>query len=275
MERLTSREPRISGFPGVCCTHFKGPECQTLGGCCTEGCPWEEAAWERLAAYEDTGMAPEEITALIAPNDTFPPEGPMGLTRKYIVRKADTGEEVGDCFVLRPKKDWAARYAVRAYADITNNTKLHDDLLKWVGEFPISSYDPESARIDQSKLQMKPCPRCGGKGLIYYEGPKCYYAECEDCPLELHEIYFSAEEAAAAWNHRAEQPNAPLTLSELREMDGEPVFIKCLFNDELSSYVVVDKRRDSAGIFTRLFYASFDYYGDEWLAYRRKPEGNV
>lgn len=70
----------------------------------------------------------------------------------------------------------------------------------------------------------------------------------------------------------ATQENAPLTLEELREMDGEPVFIKCLFNDELSSYVVADKRRDSAGIFTRLFYASFDYYGDEWLAYRRRPE---
>lgn len=67
-------------------------------------------------------------------------------------------------------------------------------------------------------------------------------------------------------------PNDPLTLEKLREMDGEPVFIKCLFNDELSSYVVVDKRRDSAGIFTRLFYASFDYHGDEWLAYCRKPE---
>ena len=74
------------------------------------------------------------------------------------------------------------------------------------------------------------------------------------------------------WNRRPDLPNAPLTLEELREMDGEPVFIKCLFNDELSSYVVVDKRRDSAGIFTRLFYASSDYYGDEWLAYRRKPE---
>lgn len=66
--------------------------------------------------------------------------------------------------------------------------------------------------------------------------------------------------------------NDPLTMEQLREMDGEPVFIKCLFNDELSSYVVVDKRRDSAGIFTRLFYASLDYYGDEWLAYRRRPE---
>ena len=67
-------------------------------------------------------------------------------------------------------------------------------------------------------------------------------------------------------------PNAPLTLEELRGMDGEPVFIKCLFNDGLSSYVVIDKVRDKNGIFTRLFYASFDYYGDEWLSYRRRPE---
>lgn len=27
-------------------------------------CKWEEAAWSRLAAYEDTGRTPEEVTAL-------------------------------------------------------------------------------------------------------------------------------------------------------------------------------------------------------------------
>ena len=27
-------------------------------------CTWEEAAWSRLAAYEDTRMEPEEITAM-------------------------------------------------------------------------------------------------------------------------------------------------------------------------------------------------------------------
>ena len=27
-------------------------------------CKWEEAAWNRLAAYEDTGLEPEEVTAL-------------------------------------------------------------------------------------------------------------------------------------------------------------------------------------------------------------------
>ncbi len=158
-----------------------------------------------------------------------------GLKTKYIVRKADTGEAVENCFVLRPGKDWAARYAVRAYADMTRNMALRDDLLEWVGTFPVSSYDPESARIDQSKLHLKPCPRCGGKGLIYYEGPKYYYAECEHCPLELHEIYFSAEEAAEAWNYRAEPLNDPLTLGELRGMDGEPVW-----NDTIKKWAVVD-----------------------------------
>ena len=64
MERLTSREPRISGMPGVCCTHFEGGDCQAIQGHCADGCAWEEAAWERLAAYEDTGLTPEEIMGL-------------------------------------------------------------------------------------------------------------------------------------------------------------------------------------------------------------------
>ena len=79
-------------------------------------------------------------------------------------------------------------------------------------------------------------------------------------------------DAAPAVEAEPAPSNDPLTLEQLQEMDGEPVFIKCLFNDDLSSYVVIEKRRDSAGIFTRLFYASFEYFGDEWLAYRRKPE---
>lgn len=27
-------------------------------------CKWEEAAWSRLAAYEDTGLEPDEVNAL-------------------------------------------------------------------------------------------------------------------------------------------------------------------------------------------------------------------
>ena len=51
-------------MPGVCCTHFEGGDCQAIQGHCADGCAWEETAWERLAAYEDTKMMPEDIDAL-------------------------------------------------------------------------------------------------------------------------------------------------------------------------------------------------------------------
>ena len=50
MERLTSREPRVSGVPGVCCTHFEGSDCQAIQGRCADGCLWEEAAWDKDTA---------------------------------------------------------------------------------------------------------------------------------------------------------------------------------------------------------------------------------
>ena len=57
-----------------------------------------------------------------------------GLKRKYIVLKADTGELVENCFVLRPDKDPAARAALRAYAEATENKQLANDITNWVGK---------------------------------------------------------------------------------------------------------------------------------------------
>lgn len=64
MDRLTKYSNETSHKNGVCCTHFLSDECRALGGECAHGCKWEEAAWERLAAYEETGRTPEEVTAL-------------------------------------------------------------------------------------------------------------------------------------------------------------------------------------------------------------------
>ena len=61
MERLTVRSEQTSHENGICCTHFRGPECLEVGGNCAMNCKWEEAAWSRLAAYEDTGLTPEEV----------------------------------------------------------------------------------------------------------------------------------------------------------------------------------------------------------------------
>lgn len=59
MERLTKRSPETTNENGVCCTHFHSPECFMVEGNCSAGCKWEEAAWSRLAAYEDTRLTPE------------------------------------------------------------------------------------------------------------------------------------------------------------------------------------------------------------------------
>lgn len=64
MERLTKHSEQTSHENGICCTHFYGPECIEVGGNCAMNCKWEEAAWSRLAAYEDTGLEPWKITAM-------------------------------------------------------------------------------------------------------------------------------------------------------------------------------------------------------------------
>ena len=176
-----------------------------------------------------------------------------------------------EAFGTQPRKVGASEYWDDKAASIPVTDRF---FVGGAGDDSIELLEPN---LGHKHMELKPCPFCGSTRIFYerYEGPagerwRCWCAKC------LAGIDPGTAQAAGQvremWNRRPDLPNAPLTLEELREMDGEPVFIKCLFNDELSSYVVVDKRRDSAGIFTRLFYASFDYYGDEWLAYRRKPE---
>lgn len=65
MERLTKHSKQTSHENGICCTHFRGTECLRVGGNCAMNCKWEEAAWSRLAAYEDTGLTPEEVSAIV------------------------------------------------------------------------------------------------------------------------------------------------------------------------------------------------------------------
>lgn len=57
-----------------------------------------------------------------------------GLKVKYRVFKARNNESVEGCFVLRPDKDPAARAALRAYMESTDNQVLREDLEKWLEE---------------------------------------------------------------------------------------------------------------------------------------------
>ena len=64
-------------------------------------------------------------------------------------------------------------------------------------------------------------------------------------------------------------PNNPLTLEELREMDGEPVYVAR--SGGRSAWMVVDRKLEMMrGASGKL--AFFIDCGKTWIAYRRKPE---
>ena len=67
----------------------------------------------------------------------------------------------------------------------------------------------------------------------------------------------------------------PLTLEELREMGGEPVWLKV---DGANGYYVMFCGFDcdcKAAHFWNDFPRYLKNYGENWLAYRRKPEGQT
>ena len=77
-------------------------------------------------------------------------------------------------------------------------------------------------------------------------------------------------------------PNEPLTLEELREMDGEPVWCKWLLPEDRAIeqgkwFIVISG--DKAGLEIKrpaeygCHFCKIDDYGKTWLASRRPPEG--
>ena len=77
-------------------------------------------------------------------------------------------------------------------------------------------------------------------------------------------------------------PNEPLTIEQLREMDGEPVWCKWLLPEDRAIeqgkwFSVISG--DKAGLEIKrpaeygCHFCKIDDYGKTWLAYRRPPEG--
>lgn len=87
----------------------------------------------------------------------------------------------------------------------------------------------------------------------------------------------------AAWAEIAHAPAAdvapvPLTLEQLREMDGEPVWVKCLkpsqYTDPPVRWRILEKSMTgNFGVWNRDSALIERTYGVDWLAYRRPPEG--
>ena len=71
-------------------------------------------------------------------------------------------------------------------------------------------------------------------------------------------------------------PNEPLTLEQLREMDGEPVYMVDLTGGTLWDQWIIFERHTYDGFIPRGGgYFGCASYGGKWLAYRRPPEGEA
>ena len=78
--------------------------------------------------------------------------------------------------------------------------------------------------------ELKPCPFCGGKAEIedwkigYESGTTIICCDCKAC---ISESVVDGDgwhyRAITKWNRRAQPANEPLTLAQMREMDGAGV----------------------------------------------------
>ena len=120
------------------------------------------------------------------------------------------------------------------------------------------------------EIELKPCPFCGGEAHINYDiyGLECW-VECENCGA-TGTRYVIEMNAAKGWNHRYTSPNTPLTLDELRQMEGEPVYTTrngwqiCYGLTDYRGYLCMETGLGSC--------IPLDGYGKIWQAYRHKPE---
>ena len=140
---------------------------------------------------------------------------------------------------------------------------------------------------------LKPCPFCGSAGVLNdngYERPVIdmdtgayinmdikegdgFWCECPECGAILPGAD-TPEGAIEQWNRRDDPPNDPLTLDELRGMDGEPVWVEAMVSLETEWCIVKYDHQMKRIRFWGAdggWYDSYDY-GGRIIAYRRRPE---
>ena len=116
------------------------------------------------------------------------------------------------------------------------------------------------------------------EAIEYWEGLRKTFSS----QLEKEENHFgrmhlqttieALDMAISALRQQGQERNEPLTLDELRRMEGQPVYIV-----ENTEYWAIVNSFDQAGVYLLSYgnpddYGYFGLYGKTWLAYRQKPE---
>ena len=89
---------------------------------------------------------------------------------------------------------------------------------------------------------------------------------CESCRMEHVQLRAWLAELREIKQER----NTPLTLDELRKMDGEPVWVQSPGIPEYGRWAIVEGVGENC-LFLHDDFTCHDY-GKTWLAYRQKPE---
>lgn len=96
---------------------------------------------------------------------------------------------------------------------------------------------------------------------LYKPEYQCWYGRSSSFPEEICEVLADLTTPPA---------NPPLTPDQLREMDGEPVWIRTKYDASKSFWAIVNTKGDQVESYARV--ELFEDYWSDWLAYRRKPE---
>lgn len=119
-----------------------------------------------------------------------------------------------------------------------------------------------------------PCHACGGECKHIDDEAFGDIVICQKagCSGGQHVFYPNAHEALTAHNTRAklqEEPNEALTLEELREMNGAPVYVTVATKRGDAYWCIVDAYN---GLFTHAAGTRFSFNDQRVTAYRRPPE---
>ena len=102
--------------------------------------------------------------------------------------------------------------------------------------------------------------------IEYYNGFSGHFAKVEACD-EACEVAVAVMRA-----QQAAEKNDPLTLDELMEMDGKPVWIYSKFLPERSCWKVIYRIFLFQIELTDCTCLTFEGFNKDWLAYRRPPK---
>lgn len=120
--------------------------------------------------------------------------------------------------------------------------------------------------------ELLPCPFCGTEAAErdFAEPFVNGWVGCQACHCFINWVKNGKQQAITAWNRRAKPENEPLTLDQLKQMNGDPVWVVSLFDNQ-GKWCLVDGG-EKCVMFTFGRFDSFRNYGKTWLAYRYRKD---